>query len=324
MDPEPSDPLLSMVVLALAVASVGTWFALADRFKHGPLLAYEPRRPVPWSGFWTLLPIAFAAMAVVAAISSEGPHLSAEESPDPGYFERLAFGSLQQVILVALYLAAVIGVAKATPSDLGLPASFSEYARDIKIGVVAWLAALAPVYGAQLLLVLILGKPEGHPLIQMLESQANPKLFIMAFVAAVIVAPLCEELLFRVLLQGWCEKWEDEQLNQLSSPDHAPDERTIQDWSGSIEESTEPLVYVGPARRGIGGAPHGLLPIALSSLVFGFAHVGYGPDPIPLFLLALVIGYVYQRTHRIIPCIVTHALFNGMSLFALWRLVSAT
>jgi hypothetical protein len=69
--------------------------------------------------------------------------------------------------------------------------------------------------------------------------------------------------------------------------------------------------------------PYGWLPIALSSLLFGLAHIGYGPEPVPLFLLALILGYVYQRTHRIVPCMVTHALFNGTSLVALWRVMSA-
>ena len=51
------------------------------------------------------------------------------------------------------------------------------------------------------------------------------------------------------------------------------------------------------------------------------AHFGYGPEPVPLFVLALFLGYVYQRTHRILPCIVAHALFNLFSMIVLWRMV---
>jgi membrane protease YdiL (CAAX protease family) len=51
------------------------------------------------------------------------------------------------------------------------------------------------------------------------------------------------------------------------------------------------------------------------------AHSGYGPEPIPLFLFAIFLGYVFQRTHCIIPCIVAHALFNLVSMVALWRIV---
>ena len=40
----------------------------------------------------------------------------------------------------------------------------------------------------------------------------SPTLFALAFAAAVVVAPFCEELLFRLVLQGWLEKWEDWRL----------------------------------------------------------------------------------------------------------------
>jgi membrane protease YdiL (CAAX protease family) len=51
-------------------------------------------------------------------------------------------------------------------------------------------------------------------------------------------------------------------------------------------------------------------------------HIGTGLDPIPLFVLGLALGYLYQRTHRILPCIVLHALFNGFSLGILWLMRS--
>jgi membrane protease YdiL (CAAX protease family) len=40
------------------------------------------------------------------------------------------------------------------------------------------------------------------------------------------------------------------------------------------------------------------------------------PDPIPLFVLALGLGYLYRQTHRILPCIVVHLLLNACSLTA--------
>jgi len=38
------------------------------------------------------------------------------------------------------------------------------------------------------------------------------------------------------------------------------------------------------------------------------------PDPIPLFFLALVLGFLCFRTHRIMPAIVVHAALNATSL----------
>jgi membrane protease YdiL (CAAX protease family) len=69
------------------------------------------------------------------------------------------------------------------------------------------------------------------------------------------------------------------------------------------------------------GMPFGWLPIIISSVLFGLAHLGYGPEPVPLFFLALILGYLYYRTHRIVPCIVAHAVFNAFTMIVLWRLV---
>jgi membrane protease YdiL (CAAX protease family) len=63
------------------------------------------------------------------------------------------------------------------------------------------------------------------------------------------------------------------------------------------------------------------VPILGSALPFALAHYGYGPDPIAIFFLALILGYVYQRTHRILPCMIAHALFNSVAVFVLWRMV---
>lgn len=59
-------------------------------------------------------------------------------------------------------------------------------------------------------------------------------------------------------------------------------------------------------------------PMFVSAAVFALLHWGHGPDPIPLFFLAVGMGYVYYRTHRLLPCIVLHFLVNSTSMAALW------
>jgi hypothetical protein len=57
--------------------------------------------------------------------------------------------------------------------------------------------------------------------------------------------------------------------------------------------------------------------IVLTSLLFAAVHAGQWPAPIALFLLALVIGTIYDRTGSLIAAIVVHATFNGLSMLAL-------
>jgi membrane protease YdiL (CAAX protease family) len=137
---------------------------------------------------------------------------------------------------------------------------------------------------------------------------------VLATIMAVVVAPIGEEITFRLLLQGWLEKWEDRRLGWRNAPvAESPAEDTV--------EAAEAIEPPAPPRRGVGGLPYGWTPIILSSLLFAAAHFGYGPEPIPLFVLALILGYCYQRTHRILPCIIAHSLFNLISMIVLWRIV---
>ena len=43
-------------------------------------------------------------------------------------------------------------------------------------------------------------------------------------------------------------------------------------------------------------------------------HYSHGPDWIPLFFLALGLGYLYRQTHRLLPCITVHFLLNSCSM----------
>lgn len=57
-------------------------------------------------------------------------------------------------------------------------------------------------------------------------------------------------------------------------------------------------------------------PIVVSATLFAGIHVAHGPDFVALFLLSLGQGYLYQRTHRIVPVILVHLLMNLFSMLA--------
>ena len=145
------------------------------------------------------------------------------------------------------------------------------------------MAVLLPVYGLQFLLTQFM-KSE-HPLAKLAMEQPSTGVLMLTTVSAVVVAPLFEEFMFRVLLQGWFEKWE-----------------TL--WRESAGKNI-------PGRTG-------LLPNVIVSALFGLSHLGHGPDPVALFVLSLILGYTYQRTHRIIAPLVVHVCFNARAVLMLW------
>lgn len=63
------------------------------------------------------------------------------------------------------------------------------------------------------------------------------------------------------------------------------------------------------------GAPIILLQPLLSKYVF---PASVAADPVPLFFLAAVLGFVFYRTHRITPVIVIHLALNATSLGLAW------
>ncbi len=58
----------------------------------------------------------------------------------------------------------------------------------------------------------------------------------------------------------------------------------------------------------------GFLPIVISASIFALLHVSHGPDWVPLFLLAVGLGYLYRQTHRLLPSITVHFLLNSVSM----------
>jgi membrane protease YdiL (CAAX protease family) len=61
--------------------------------------------------------------------------------------------------------------------------------------------------------------------------------------------------------------------------------------------------------------------IAISALVFSALHSDAWPAPIPLFVLALFLGYLAQHTNSLVGPITLHATFNAVSMIVLLLVV---
>ena len=152
---------------------------------------------------------------------------------------------------------------------------------------------------------------------------------MLAFVAAVVVAPICEELLFRLCCKAGSRNGKTRELGWRTPP--AADrvaERGMTEAIATVTQADVSSTIAPVMSRAVPADPPPNRPrrpaVRLAADRRQLAAVRarprrLRPGPVPLFLLALILGYVYQRTHRIVPSIVTHALFNGMSLFVLWR-----
>jgi hypothetical protein len=90
------------------------------------------------------------------------------------------------------------------------------------------------------------------------------------------------------------------------------------DAYASPQADLGPRIEVESRQAGDVGFLRMWLPITISAVLFASAHAGTWPDPVPLFLLALVLGYVYRQTHRLWPSVLLHMIFNGLALAMVW------
>jgi membrane protease YdiL (CAAX protease family) len=325
-----SDVIAAAVIAALGAVSLFTWSIIfVVWIQRGAVLLSAPRRPVPWGPAGSLLALAAVLLAVLAAFQPE---------PTPGDGTALRAASvLLQIIVVPLvvggFLTALAVLSRATPRDLGLPHSARQFAADLALGAAACLAALLPVYVLMGAMFFLLGEPEPHPIVDLVLRNRSMAVLALAAVSAVLVAPICEEITFRLLLQGWLEKWLGARVALPGATAKAGvcDTKLTADEASNPDEISSPIVGEAGSENGpflpAEATPfryHGWLPIFASSALFALAHYGHGYAPLAIFVLAIVLGYVYQRTHRIVPCIAAHAAFNALTTLELWRRILFT
>jgi membrane protease YdiL (CAAX protease family) len=342
MDEPASIPSFALFT-GTAAASFTALFYLFQRHIGGiPLLAYEPRRRVPWGPAIALVAILIPLAGIVASIigTSSEPVRSnvveeheiidseaAESDTEPSSF---IFNGLFTSTVMLGFVAAVGFIAHdffgADDHDLGLPETREQFASDVGLGVFACIASILPIYATMYVLDKLLLPETEHPLIDELQQTHTPAMMLVGLLMVVVAAPLFEEFSFRLLLQGWLEKWEDETIGYSGSMRPAPPAPAVSEIDDSIDDGAEDAVLMAipqepvPMPRGgvLRDLPHGWLPILISATFFGLAHWGHGVSPMPLVLFGIVLGYLYQRTHRLVPSITAHALFNLYSMVMLW------
>ncbi len=279
-------------ILTLAIAASVT---VATRNLRGEeIVPYEPRRPVPWRlidvlvvvSLWIVLQATFSIG--VSKLLDLPPDSAPAENRIAAIVPRLIADSISKILALGLGIGWLRIMSGATWRDLGI--DLRRFQQDVGLGVLAFGLMVFPVYAIQTLLTRWFEYK--HPLMEMMKSRADFATYFWSGVAAVIVAPLVEEFIFRVVLQGWLEAREEQaafRAENLAGP---------------------PAMRLSPDDA----AARSVRPILITSLVFALMHFGQGPSPLPLFVLALGLGYVYRQTHRIVPSIVMHALLNGCSL----------
>jgi membrane protease YdiL (CAAX protease family) len=319
---------LNLVAFMLMVGGILVWIWVVNRlFLRQSVLPYEPRRQVPWEGIDVLI-ILFTAVLLQTECIYIGLKLAGVTSWD-SWNDLDAHAKFVSILadLISRFLTLILGVlllvfrTRATAKDLGINPARTGY--DFRCGALAFLASLPLVYGVQA--VVIHWIEYEHQIIDVVQTAHTPATYIVTAISAIIAAPLVEEFLFRVLLQGWLEKLElcvalrlrpAALLKTNISPVNQISETMPTDSAATRE----------PPKHGLFGLPLGVMPILTSSALFAITHFRDGTESAwlrlfavaPLFVFGVFLGFVYQRTHRLLPSLTIHILLNAMTMASLF------
>jgi membrane protease YdiL (CAAX protease family) len=323
--------LIVFIMGTILVCGLRVWSDIVQRLHRGEaIVPATVRRPVPWGllDIFVAIMLWMLLLLVLLTIGERwfGVPRMTKTNAQEVLMPMLLIDSLAKILASVGMLLLIRLRTRCSWGDLGL--SLATIRSDLQLGLFAFLALAIPTYLVQVILVQIW--PSKHPLVEMLEHDNNHRVLLTALFMAVGCAPFVEEFFFRVLFQGWLEKLFDP---VASNQPHFGDSIA---WGKRVE--TEPLelaeaeipvtkIAVAPAALALPEAsvyedsvtPHTLAwtPIVISSLVFALMHFSHGPDWVALLILAAGLGYMYQRTHRLLPSLTVHFLLNGTSMLML-------
>jgi membrane protease YdiL (CAAX protease family) len=322
-------PLLTGAMLTSAV--LGAWIWAIHCIATGrPLLPRKRGVPVPWRGptvlLMFLLWFAIQVGAAWAYLEATGGVQKKKDLSPAGLMTMLSLANAATLAALPQVLRRLAG---ARPEHFGLGPG-AEPATDLARGAVAGLI-LAPVVYAVGFVAVQVWPPRHHPLEEMIRADPSGRIALLALLSAVVLAPAAEELLFRGILQGWLVRlWGHRPAPPAPPPGIVVDDPALADLfvlaavapppdpDRSIPRTAPPTPPVLPRPRGTTPAWAVLWPGLLTSFVFAAIHASEWPSPIPIFVLSLGLGFVYERTGGLLAPFALHATFNGISTLMLF------
>jgi len=196
---------VEVLTVLLGVSSLILWWRLVQQLRAGEWpLEYRPRAPVSWSPPLAVWALALAFLiAPVAGTALAGISGDAADQVAANDLSVMLARILTQTIQLVLVPLVLIAFSRCRWADFGLHRE--GWREDLRAGIWGFLISLLPVYTVAYLLIPV-RKDSPHQVVEFLAAHPGPTGILLAGATAVVLAPLVEELLFRVILQGTLEK----------------------------------------------------------------------------------------------------------------------
>lgn len=292
-----------MLLLSLAVTGIA-WALGAFRSRPWPI------RVLPGQPVWPLVAalgagimLLLSLVVVLTLTMGLGPGEAAEAVEPPSTADQLQAMQVSAISYAAAVIGAlvVVGLFRRLGFRNRLGLGLGRLPSGLAAGGIAALLVMPWMWASGAILQMIrfwLGYPidATHPILQAILDDPDPRIIAWGIISALVIAPVAEELLFRGLLQ--------------TSLVHG-----LPRIFGVVPDAE--IAGEGPQGNGVPRA-YRWVGIVLASIAFALLHP---PWSVPLiFILALMLGYLYERTGNLWAPIAVHFVFNAVNvLFVLLR-----
>jgi membrane protease YdiL (CAAX protease family) len=185
---------LELLMILLGGFVLALWGELFRRMLVIPLSA---RYPIRWSPLVVTFTVCWIALQIALQLTaSDEPDIS--KSP----IRIIQFSCALNAVILSLLLIMLTENGKRPISEFGI--TLKNWTEETGYGVLGFLASLLPVFAVVIVswLLSLRSEETQHSFLKMLQNNPGPEILFWITLAAVVLAPLTEELIFRVILQG--------------------------------------------------------------------------------------------------------------------------
>ncbi len=199
------DQLVSMLYGLILLASLAVWGLIFERLTTGvPLVSRSVpvTRPRPWLAIVVTLGwIGFSCLSQLF-LHSQPP--MAEKFNEQQALFLLSFNLLAQITTTCLLLVCLTRLGSQRLTRFGIDGR--QPGEAIEAGLLGYLTAVIPVIILNVAVSAFRTEENQHVFLQILDSHKSVLLVVLMIASAVIMAPLEEELMYRVILQGTLQR----------------------------------------------------------------------------------------------------------------------
>lgn len=252
---------------------------------------------------WIACQIWFVGLASRSLTPEQRAGGDLNELISPSYFAILATVPALTGLLVLIIGDHLLG--RSLVEKLGF--SLSRLPRGIVVGVIGILTIIPLIYSCSIVMQLVYTlvgyeHPAAHDLLLKMNDAGSDKITKYGLIfGAVVCAPVFEEFLFRGHLQSILLAFYQKFLPAAEMP--------VRGFPVTGLDG----VPLPPLPEPLGPEPIWPRWAAILTTAFLFTVIHAAWTAPPIFLLAIALGYVYERTGNLWAAIVVHALFNGLS-----------